>query len=126
MKDIADATTETASVAAQYGVQIDELSALIATATANTRESGAEVGTALKAILINLQDTTSAPVTDTFDALGISMTKVVDGAERLKTPIELIYELADAYNSLPEGDVMRANILNEIGQKRHAKVCVVI
>lgn len=120
MKDIADATTETASVAAQYGVQIDELSALIATATANTRESGSEVGTALKAILINLQDTTSKPVTETFDALGISMTKVVNGAETLKTPIELIHELADAYNSLPEGDVMRANILNEIGQKRHA------
>ena len=120
MKDIADATTETASVAAQYGVQIDELSALIATATANTRESGSEVGTALKAILINLQDTTSKPVTETFDALGISMTKVENGAERLKTPIELIHELADAYNSLPEGDIMRANILNEIGQKRHA------
>ncbi len=120
MKDISDATSETASVAAQYGVQIDELSALIATATANTRESGSEVGTALKAIMINLQDTTSKPVTETFDALGISMTKVVDGAERLKTPIELIYELADAYNRLPEGDVMRANILNEIGQKRHA------
>ena len=126
MKDISDATSETASVAAQYGVQINELSALIATATANTRESGSEVGTALKAILINLQDTTSKPVTETFDALGISMTKVVDGAERLKTPIELIYELADAYNSLPEGDVMRANILNEIGQKRHANVCVVV
>ena len=122
MKDIADATTETASVAAEFGVQIDELSALIATATANTRESGSEVGTALKAILINLQDTTSKPVTDTFDALGISMTKVVDGAEKLKTPIELLYELADAYNSLPEGDVMRANILNDIGQKRHANV----
>ena len=120
MKDISDATSETASVAAQYGVQINELSALIATATANTRESGSEVGTALKAIMINLQDTTSKPVTKTFDALGISMTKVVNGAERLKTPIELIYELADAYNSLPEGDVMRANILNEIGQKRHA------
>ena len=122
MKDIADATTKTASVAAEFGVQIDELSALIATATANTRESGSEVGTALKAILINLQDTTSKPVTDTFDALGISMTKVVDGAEKLKTPIELLYELADAYNSLPEGDVMRANILNDIGQKRHANV----
>lgn len=126
MKDIADATTETASVAAQYGVEIDELSALIATATANTRESGSEVGTALKAILINLQDTTSEPVTETFDALGISMTKVVDGAEKLKTPIELIYELAEAYNSLPEGDAMRANILNEIGQKRHANTLAAI
>ena len=126
MQDIADATTETASVAAQYGVQIDELSALIATATANTRESGSEVGTALKSILINLQDTTSKPVKDTFDALGISMTKVVNGAEQLKTPIELIYELADAYNSLPEGDVMKANILNEIGQKRHANTLAAV
>lgn len=126
MKDIADATTETASVAAQYGVQIDELSALIATATANTRESGSEVGTALKAILINLQDTTSKPVTETFDALGISMTKVENGAERLKTPIELIHELADAYDSLPEGDIMRANILNEIGQKRHANTLAAV
>ena len=126
MQDIADATTETASVASQYGVQISELSALIATATANTRESGSEVGTALKAILINLQDTTSAPVVGTLDKLGISMFKIVDGAERLKTPIELIYELSDAYNSLPEGHADRALILNEIGQKRHAKVCVVI
>lgn len=126
MQDIADATTETASVAAQYGVQVDELSALIATATANTRESGSEVGTALKSILINLQDTTSKPVTDTFNALGISMTKVVDGAEQLKTPIELIYELADAYNSLPEGDIMRSNILNEIGQKRHANTLAAV
>ena len=126
MKDMADATTETASVAAQYGVEIDELSALIATATANTRESGSEVGTALKSILINLQDTTSKPVTETFDALGISMTKVVNGAETLKTPIELIYELADAYNSLPEGDIMRANILNEIGQKRHANTLAAV
>lgn len=126
MKDIADATTETASVAAQYGVQIDELSALIATATANTRESGSEVGTALKAILINLQDTTSKPVRDTFDALRISMTKVVNGAEVLKTPIELIHELANAYNSLPEGDIMRANILNEIGQKRHANTLAAV
>mgnify|MGYP003291639666 CR=1 FL=1 len=126
MQDIADATTETASVAAQYGVQISELSALIATATANTRESGSEVGTALKSILINLQDTTSKPVTDTFNALGISMTKVVNGAEQLKTPIELIYELANAYNSLPEGDVMRATILNEIGQKRHANTLAAV
>lgn len=120
MKDISDATSETASVAAQYGVQIDELSALIATATANTRESGSEVGTALKAILINLQDTTSKPVTDTLDKLNISMFKLVDGSQRLKTPIELIHELAKAYNSLPEGHEDRALILNEIGQKRHA------
>lgn len=121
MKDIADATSQTASVASESGVKISELSALISTATANTRKSGSEVGTALKAILLNLQDTTSKPVTDTFDQLGISMTKIVGDSEKLKTPIELIRELADVYNSLPEGDTKRSLILNKIGQKRHAK-----
>lgn len=120
MQDMADATSEAASIASQYGVQIDELSALIAVATSKTRESGAEVGTALKSIFVTLQDTTSKPVVEAFDAVGISMTKVVNGAERLKTPIELLKELSVAFKELPEGDTKRANILTDIGKKYHA------
>lgn len=120
MQDMADATSEAASIASQYGVEVDELSALIAVAVSKTRESGSEVGTALKALLINLQDTTSKPIREAFEAVGISMTKMVNGSEQLKTPIELIKELSVAFNSLPEGDVKRANILNDIGGKHHA------
>ena len=120
MQDMADATSESASVAAQYGVKVDELSALIATVVSKTRESGSEAGTALKSLFITLQDTTSKPVREAFEAVGISMTKMVDGAERLKTPIELLKELSVAFNSLPEGDTKRANILTDIGKKYHA------
>lgn len=120
MEDMAQATSEAASIAAQYGVQIDELSALTAVAVSKTRESGSEVGNALKSIFITLQDTTSKPVVEAFDAVGISMTKIVDGAERLKTPIELLKELSVAFNELPEGDTKRANILTDIGKKYHA------
>lgn len=120
MQDMADATSESASVAAQYGVKVDELSALIATVVSKTRESGSEAGTALKSLFITLQDTTSKPVRKAFEAVGISMTKMVDGAERLKTPIELLKELSVAFNSLPEGDTKRANILTDIGKKYHA------
>lgn len=120
MQDMADATSEAASIAAQYGVKIDELSALIAVATSKTRESGSEVGNALKSIFVTLQDTTSKPVVEAFDSVGISMTKIVNGAERLKTPIELLKELSDAFNELPEGDTKRANILTDIGKKYHA------
>lgn len=120
MQDMADATSEAASIASQYGVEVNELSALIAVAVSKTRESGAEVGTALKALFVNLQDTTSAPIKAAFDAVGISMTKMVNGSEQLKTPIELIKELSVAFNSLPEGDIKRANILNDIGGKHHA------
>lgn len=120
MQDMADATSEAASIAAQYGVEIDELSALIAVATSKTRESGAEVGNALKSIFVTLQDTTSKPVIDAFNSVDISMTKIVDGSERLKTPIELLKELSDVFNRLPEGDTRRANILTDIGKKYHA------
>ena len=126
MQDMADATSEAASIASQYGVEVDELSALIAVAVSKTRESGSEVGTALKALLINLQDTTSKPIKEAFDAVEISMTKMVDGSEQLKTPIELIKELSVAFNSLPEGDVKRANILNDIGGKHHANTLAAI
>ncbi|MCR2050653.1 phage tail tape measure protein [Acetatifactor muris] len=120
MQDMADATSEAASIASQYGVKIDELSALIAVATSKTRESGSEVGTALKSIFVTLQDTTSKPVIDAFESVGISMTKIVDGSERLKTPIELLKELSTVFNKLPEGDTKRANILTDIGKKYHA------
>ena len=120
MSDMASATSEAASIASQYGVKINELSSLIAVATAKTRESGSETGNALKSLFINLQDTTSDPIRKAFEAVGISMTKMVNGAEKLKTPIELLKELSKAFNELPEGDTRRANILSDIGGKWHA------
>lgn len=120
MLDMAQATSEAASIASQYGVEIDELSSLIAVATSKTRESGSETGTALKALFVNLQDTTSKPIRQAFEAVDISMTEMVNGSEKLKTPIRLLKELSDAFVSLGEGDVRRANILSDIGGKHHA------
>ena len=117
MLDMAEATTQAGSMAAQSGVKIDELSALIGTAVARTKKSGSEVGTALKALFVNLQDTQNKKITGTFDSLGISMTKMVGDSELLKTPIELLNELSKVYNSLPEGSVEKANILKNIGGK---------
>lgn len=122
MNDMAEATTQAGSMAAQAGVEIDQLSALIGTAVARTKKSGNEIGTALKALFINLQNTQNSKIVGTFDNLGISMTKMVDDTELLKTPIELIKELSDAYNTLPDGSVMKADILTNIGGKHHANV----
>lgn len=122
MLDMAEATTQAGSMAAQSGVKINELSALIGTAVARTKKSGSEVGTALKALFVNLQDTQNKKITGTFDSLGISMTKMVGDSELLKTPIELLGELSKVYNSLPDGSVEKANILKNIGGKHHANV----
>lgn len=126
MQDMAEATSEAASMAAQSGVKIEELSSLIAVAVSKTRESGSEVGNALKSLFVNLQDTTSDPIVSAFEAVGISMTEIVNGSEKLKTPIELIKELSAAFVKLDEGDTRRANILSDIGGKYHANTLAAI
>lgn len=122
MTDMAEATTQAGSMAAQAGVQVDQLSALIGTAVARTKKTGNEIGTALKALFINLQNTQNDKIVDTFDSVGISMTKMVDGSEMLKTPIELLKELSTVYNTLHDGSVLKADILTNIGGKHHANV----
>ena len=66
---MAQATSQEVSTASRYGVQADELSALITAAVSNTHESGIEIGNALNAIFANLQDTASRPIQKTFDAV---------------------------------------------------------
>lgn len=122
MTDMAEATTQAGSMAAQAGVSIEQLSALIGTAVSRTKKDGNEIGTALKALFINLQNTQNKKISGTFDELGISMTKMVGDSEQLKTPIELFKELSEVYNALPEGSVEKANILTNIGGKHHANV----
>lgn len=122
MDDMAEATTQAASMASQTGVEIDELSALIGTAVARTKKSGSEIGTALKALFINLQNTQNDKIVGTFDSLGISMTEMVGDSKLLKDPIELLRELSKVYNELPEGSELRANVLTNIGGKHHANV----
>ena len=122
MLDMAQATSKSASMAAQTGVEVNELSAIIGTAVARTKQNGNVIGTSLKSLFVNLQDTSNEKIVDTFNALGVSQTKFVDGAEQLKTPIELLKELAVAYNNLPEGSTLKADVLRNIGQKRQANV----
>lgn len=120
MEDMADATSEAAFAAAQYGVGIDELSALIAVAASKMADSGVEIGGSIKRILEALQDTSNVSVAEALDSVGISMTKLADGSLRLKTPIELLKELSAALCRLPEGDAARTDIFAAIGGENHA------
>lgn len=115
LETMAQATTTAAATAAQYGVAVEELSALIAVAASKTKESGEDTGYALSALFANLQDIFNLSVLDAFASVNISMTEMVDGANRLKTPIQLLKELSDAYNGLSDGDSRRSDILDTIG-----------
>lgn len=117
MTTMATATEKAASVAANAGVKINELSAMIGTISARTKEAGEETGTGLKSLLINLQNTTSKKIVATLEEAGAAMT---DAAGNLRTPIEILEDLAKTYNSLDEKNPLKSKITTNIGQKYHA------
>lgn len=120
MADMATAMSEAGTVASSYRVSIEDLSAMIGTIESVTKLGGSEVGNAIKAILINLQNVTSDKMVDTLDAANASMTEMVNGAEKLRNPIDILRDLAKTFNQLDEDDPLRAEILTNVGQKYHA------
>lgn len=115
LEDMATAMSEAGTVASSYNVAIEDLSAMIGTMEAVTKSGGSEVGNSLKSILINLQNVTSDKITSTLNQANASMTEMVNGAEKLRNPIEILRDLAETFNSLDEGDPLRAEILTNIG-----------
>lgn len=126
MVDMAEAMSEAGTVAANYRVSIEDLSAMIGTMEAVTKSGGSEVGNAIKSILINLQNITSSKIVDTLDAANASMTEMVDGVEQLRDPISILRDLAATFTQLDEADPLRAEILTVIGGKYQADVCLYV
>ena len=120
MSDMAEGMSKAGTVASSYRVSIEDLSAMIGTIESVTKSGGSEVGNAIKAILINLQNVTSDKMVDTLDAANASMTEMVNGAEKLRNPIDILRDLAKTFNQLDENDPLRAEILTNVGQKYHA------
>lgn len=120
MKDMSEATTVAASMASELGVKENELSALIGTVEARTKAGGNEVGNALKSLMINVQNINNDKIAETFKKAGVAQTEFINGAERMRSPIEIFEDLAKVFNSLEESDPLRTEILTNIGQKHQA------
>ena len=126
MKDMAAATTKSASMASEMGVKENELSAMIGTIEARTKAGGDEVGTGIKSLLINLQNINNSKIVGTLQKAGISMTELKNGIEEMRDPISILEDLQKVFNSLNKSDPLRSEILTNIGQKYHAEICVTV
>lgn len=120
MNTMASAITKAGSTASTTGVKINELSAMIGTISARTKESGEEVGTGIKSLLINLQNTSSDKIVKTLNKANASMTETKNGIEQLRSPIAILKDLQKTFNSLDAKDPLKSEILTNIGQKYHA------
>ncbi len=129
MAELLNATKESAGQLAEIGIQEDEMTALFGTGLASTGESGETVGRAINSIIMSLQklkgetgfegeiiDENSLSKAETrCNSLGIELTGVEDGVTKLRNPIQILKELAAAYNSLPDDSAQKAGILSDIG-----------
>ena len=132
LTDIADGVRVSASYAAEAGVQIDELTAAEATMIASTKRSGSEMGRAFRSILLNLQQVKGEFDGEIIDeeslkkvearchSLGVELETMTAEGAKLRNPMDILKELAQVYNSLPDNSVDKQGIISDIGGKYHA------
>ena len=132
LTDIADATRVSASFAANAGVAIDELTAAEATMIAVTKRSGSEIGRAFRSIVLNLQQVSGEfdgevideeqlkKVEDRCHSLGVELEYMQNGIATLRNPMEVLKDLADVYNSLPDNSAEKQGLISDLGGKYHA------
>ena len=134
MQELAEATKVAANQLSNANIKENEMTALLGTGIATTRESGSVVGRAVKAIIMNLQqvknsdegfETTEedlSKVEKALDKVGISLKYMEDGILRLRNPMEVLDELSQKFNALPKDAAERANIISSVGGKYRSNV----
>ena len=132
LTDIADAVHVSASFAANAGVAVEELTAAEATMIAVTKRSGPEIGRAFRSIVLNLQQVSGEfdgeiideeqlkKVEERCHSLGVELEYMKDGIATLRNPIDILKDLAEVYNSLPDNSDEKQGLIADLGGKYHA------
>ena len=137
MEELANATKTAGSLLANVSnLSEQEMSALLGTGIATSRESGETVARALRSIMMNLQGVAGEggfegeeidaeqlkKVEARCHSLGVELEYMKDGIASLRDPIEVLRDLSEVYNSLPEDSAERAGMIADIGGKYRANV----
>lgn len=130
MTELAEGMSIVGSQAASLGVSVDETTAVIGTMVATTQQSGSEMARAFKAILLNLQQVTDeeegidaeglTKYEKACKALNVSLKETKNGVTSLRSPMEVIKDLAAEYSKLAPNDIRRTNLLSSVGGKLRA------
>ena len=98
MEELANATITASELLSDLpDIPEDKLSALLGTGLSVSKNSGKDVAAAIKDIMASL-----------------------NAMDSLRDPIELLAELADAYNALPDGSAKKMELLTNISGGNHA------
>ena len=136
IEKIAEGLGLVSSIAANYGVNTDELTAALGTITKNTQRSGSEAARALRYIMIQLAGNVGAVLDEeTGEVLSLDVSKetekvlskyavatreVKNGIEELRNPMDIIGELANRFKTGSLNATELNDIVSQIGGKRQA------
>lgn len=136
MEELARATKVAANQLSNANISENEMTALLGTGIATSREAGETVGRAVKGIVMNLQqvkgetgfegeiidEESLKKVEARCHSVGVELEYMKDGMARLRQPTEVLKELAEVYNSLPDDSADKAGIIADIGGKYRGNV----
>lgn len=127
MTELSEGMSIVGSTAASFGVEVNELTAALATMSATTQQSGSEVARAFRAILLNIRQVSDeeegidaeglTKYEKACNALGVSLKETVNGVLQTRDAMEVLEDLSVAYNKLDANDLRRTNLLNSVGGK---------
>ena len=130
LNELADGMTIVGSTASELGVNVDEATAALATMMSVTHTSGTEAADALENILLHIRqvadeeagiDTSSLKqYEEACAALNVSLEETKNGVLSLRDPMSVLHDLAEAYNSLPDTDSRKSNLLDSMGNTTNA------
>jgi TP901 family phage tail tape measure protein len=106
-KDLAEGISRVGASAAQSGVSIDELIALVTSAQQVTARGGAVIGNSFKTIFTRLE---RGKTQSLLESLGVD-TK--DESGKIKSTIDMLKDLAKVYGSLDQGK--QAEVAEKVG-----------
>lgn len=137
MEELANATKTAGSLLANVSnLSEQEMSALLGTGIARSRESGETVARASRSIMMNLQGVAGEggfegeeideeqlkKVEARCHSLGVELEYMKDGLVSLRDPIQVLRDLAKVYGELPEDSAERAGLIADIGGKYRANI----
>lgn len=136
MEELARATKVAANQLANSNISENEMTALLGTGIATSREAGETVGRAIKGIVMNLQqvegetgfdgeildEESLKKVEARCHSVGVELEYMKDGIVRLRDPMTVLKELSEVYNSLPDDSADKAGIIADIGGKYRGNV----
>lgn len=130
MSELSEGLSIVGSTAASFGIEANELTAVLGTMAARTQQSGSEVARAFRAILLNIRQVSDeeegidaeglTKYEEACNALGVSLKETVNGVLQTRDAMEVLEDLSKAYVKLGENDVKRTQLLNSVGGKLRA------